>query len=77
MLVGLDVEKEHSARIGIQHECTVTTMPLRANEDEHEAISKGRADLQKVAYKRIITTSALIFSNHGQLLYKFNKNIDR
>ena len=51
MLVGLDLEKEHSARMNIQHDCMMTTIP----------------DLLKIAYEWIITTSeanSLIFSNY-------------
>jgi hypothetical protein len=51
MLVGLDLEKEHSARMNIQHDCMMTTGP----------------DLLKTAYEWIIATfeaNSLIFSNY-------------
>ncbi|CAM0956578.1 unnamed protein product [Alopecurus aequalis] len=78
MLVGLDVEKELWARIGIQHG---DDMPaLGVNEDEQDAINIARIELRKAAYERIIATSeanSLILSNYAQLLYEFDKDLDR
>ncbi|KAM0892400.1 hypothetical protein ACQ4PT_025793 [Festuca glaucescens] len=81
MLVGLDVEKELWARIGIQHGDDDDDMPpLGVDEDEQEAINIARAELRKAAYERIIATSeanSLILSNYAQLLYEFDKDLDR
>jgi hypothetical protein len=81
MLVGLDVEKELWARIGIQHGDDDGDMPpLGVDEDEQEAINIARTELRKAAYERIIATSeanSLILSNYAQLLYEFDKDLDR
>ncbi|KAE8767644.1 hypothetical protein D1007_60964 [Hordeum vulgare] len=79
MLVGLDVEKELWARIGIHHE-EDDDMPLGVDDDEQEAIDAARAGIRKAAYERIIATSeanSLILSNYAQLLYEFDKDLDR
>jgi len=79
MLVGLDVEKELWARIGIHHDDD-DGMPLGDNDDEQEAINAARAGIRKAAYERIIATSeanSLILSNYAQLLYEFDKDLDR
>ncbi|XP_047043438.1 uncharacterized protein LOC124647560 [Lolium rigidum] len=81
MLVGLDLEKELWARIGIQHGDDDDNMPpMGVDEDEQEAINIARAELRKASYERIIATSeanSLILSNYAQLLYEFDKDLDR
>ena len=82
MLMGLDVEKELWARIGIQHgdDDGGGMPPLGVNEDEQDAINVARAEVRKAAYERIIATSeanSLILSNYAQLLYEFDKDLDR
>jgi hypothetical protein len=81
MLVGLDMEKELWARIGIQHGDDDDNMPpMGVDEDEQEAINIARAELRKASYERIIATSeanSLILSNYAQLLYEFDKDLDR
>ncbi|KAM3402526.1 hypothetical protein ACQJBY_006417 [Aegilops geniculata] len=80
MLVGMEMEKELWARIGIHHDDDDDDMPLGDNDDEQEAIETARAGIRKAAYERIIATSeanSLILSNYAQLLYEFDKDLDR
>ncbi|KAL6641276.1 hypothetical protein ACP70R_019457 [Stipagrostis hirtigluma subsp. patula] len=81
-LVEMDVEKELWARIGILHGelHDDSDVPEGVDEDELQEINSARARRRKAAYERVIATggaNSLILSNYAQLLYEFNKDINR
>ncbi|KAF0928855.1 hypothetical protein E2562_010713 [Oryza meyeriana var. granulata] len=80
-LVELDMETELWSRIGIMHNDDEDT-PVFVDEDGlQEIIDIARVHRRKAAYERIIATAddvnSLILSNYAQLLYQFDKDLDR
>ncbi|XP_062201038.1 uncharacterized protein LOC133903628 [Phragmites australis] len=81
-LVEMDMEKELWARIGILHGDLYgdSDVLVELDEDEIQEINSARARRRKAAYERIIATggaNSLILSNYAQLLYEFDKDINR
>ncbi|XP_006662486.2 uncharacterized protein LOC102707526 [Oryza brachyantha] len=79
-LVELDMETELWSRVGIMHSDEDT--PEFVDEDGlQEIIDIARVHRRKAAYERIIATAAdvnsLLLSNYAQLLYQFDKDLDR
>ncbi|KAG8083781.1 hypothetical protein GUJ93_ZPchr0010g9552 [Zizania palustris] len=78
-LVVLDMETELWSSIGIKHG-NDDTLVLVDDDGLHETIDICRVNRWKAAYERIIATgdaNSLILSNYAQLLYQFDKDIDR
>ncbi|KAJ1294951.1 hypothetical protein BS78_01G185800 [Paspalum vaginatum] len=83
-LVEGDMEKELWGRIGILHGGGLFgdegNVPDELDEEEIKEIDSARARRRKAAYERVIASggaSSLILSNYAQLLYEFDKDIDR
>uniref|UniRef100_A0A0E0M9D8 Uncharacterized protein n=1 Tax=Oryza punctata TaxID=4537 RepID=A0A0E0M9D8_ORYPU len=80
-LVELDMETELWSRIGIMHSDEDTPVFVDDEDGLQEIIDIARVHRRKAAYERIIATAAdvnsLILSNYAQLLYQFDKDLDR
>uniref|UniRef100_A0A0D9XL72 Uncharacterized protein n=1 Tax=Leersia perrieri TaxID=77586 RepID=A0A0D9XL72_9ORYZ len=84
-LVELDMETELWSRIGIMHrDAAADETPAFVDDEDgvQEIIDIARVHRRKASYERIIATAAadvnsLILSNYAQLLYQFDKDLDR
>ncbi|XP_062205706.1 uncharacterized protein LOC133907650 [Phragmites australis] len=81
-LVEIDMEKELWARIGILHGDVHGDNDVveELDDDEIQEINSARARRRKAAYERVIATggaNSLMLSNYAQLLYEFDKDINR
>eukprot|EP00267_Zea_mays_P021097 XP_008644740.2 uncharacterized protein LOC103626131 [Zea mays] len=83
-LVEADIEKELWGQIGILHGGGLfgdsSYVHEELDEEEIKEIDSARARRRKAAYERAIASggaNSLIMSNYAQLLYEFDKDIDR
>jgi len=82
-LVEADMEKELWGQIGILHGGGLfgdSYGQEELDEEEIKEIDSARARRRKAAYERVIASggaNSLILSNYAQLLYEFDKDINR